>query len=148
MKLSRRGDKNLMRAINRNLVLNLLHTAGPLSRTEIARRSGLGNATISEIANELVTSGLLEEIGEGESTGGRRPLLLRLNPHAGYVVGIKVMEHSLTCAVTDLRANVVAHLIHPLGSDHSPQTIQALLIQAVHATIRASQVAPERVIGI
>jgi predicted NBD/HSP70 family sugar kinase len=145
---SRRGDKSLIRAINRNLVLNLLHMTGELSRSEIARQSGLGNATISEISSELIGSGLLEEIGEGESTGGRRPLLLRLNPHAGYVVGIKVMEQSLTCAVTDLRANVVAHSLHPLGNDHHPKTIQALLIKAVHATIRASKVAPERVLGI
>src|SRR5436190_20613341 len=86
MKTSRRGDKNLIRAINRNLVLTLIHEKGPLSRAELVRRSGLGNATVSDITAELVTSALVEEVGEGESTGGRRPLLLRLNPQAGYVV--------------------------------------------------------------
>src|SRR5258705_5101299 len=109
MKPSRPGNRDLMRAMNRNLVLNLIHSAGPLSRTDIARQSGLGNATVSEITAELVTSGLVEEVGEGESTGGRRPLFLRLNPRAGYVVGVKVTETALACAVTDLNANVIAH---------------------------------------
>src|SRR5579864_9059032 len=131
MKLARRGNKTLIRTMNRNLVLNIIHASGPLSRTEIARRSGLGNATVSEISNELVTCGLVEEVGEGESTGGRRPLLLQLNAQAGYVVGIKVMEQAITCAIADLNAKVIAHQSFPVGSDHRPSVIQALLIEAI-----------------
>src|ERR1700730_16364784 len=145
---SRPGNRNLMRAMNRNLGLNLIHSAGPLSRTDIARQSGLGNATVSEITGELVASGLVEEVGEGESTGGRRPLFLRLNPAAGYVVGVKVMEHSLTCAVTDLNAEVIAHHVTPLGDDHRLSVVQGLLISAIQTAIDNAQISRERVIGI
>ena len=148
MKTSQRGNRNLMRAINRNLILNLIQSAGPLSRTDIARQSGLGNATVSEITGELVASGLIEEVGEGESTGGRRPQFLRLNPEAGYVVGVKVMEQSLTCAVTDLNANVIAHHITPFGNDHRLAVIQKLLIDAIQAVLQNAQIGRERVIGI
>jgi len=148
MKTSRRGDKNLLRAINRNLVLTLIHGKGPLSRTDIVRQSGLGNATVSEITSELVASGLVEEVGEGRSTGGRRPQLLRLNAQHGYVVGIKVMEHMLTCAVTDLHANVVAHSMYPLGDVQSPATLLERLRVAVHTTAQTSSISLQRVLGI
>jgi len=134
--------------MNRNLVLNLIHTSGPLSRTEIARRSGLSNATVSEISNELVMAGLVEEVGEGESTGGRRPSLLRLNAQAGYVVGIKVMEQTITCALADLNAKVIAHYSYPVGSEHSPEAIQALLIKTITEAIHNAQISTDRVLGI
>ncbi len=148
MKPGQRGDRDLMRAINRNLVLNLIHLVGPVSRSEIARQSGLGNATVSEITSELVASRLVEEIGAGESTGGRRPLLLRLNPRAGYVVGVKLTEEHLACAVTNLEANIIAHRTFPLGEDHQPNAVQTYLMWAIAEIIRASGVETSRVIGI
>ena len=148
MKLARRGDKTLIRTMNRSLVLNLIHGRGPLSRTEIARSSGLGNATVSEISSELVATGLVEEVGEGESTGGRRPLLLQLNPNAGYVVGIKVMEQTITCALADLNAKVIAHYSYLVGADHSPVAIQTLLIETVTEALHNAQISTKRVLGI
>ncbi|HVO42155.1 MAG TPA: ROK family transcriptional regulator [Aggregatilineales bacterium] len=137
-----------MRAINRNLVLTLIHAQGPLSRTDIARESGLGNATVSQIAGELVSGGLVEEIGEGESTGGRRPLLLRLNPQAGYVVGVKMMEGAFICAITDLQAEVIARAVYPTHVNHSLEVVQDRLNQAVQELIRQSAIDPQRLIGI
>ena len=146
--MSRRGDKNLIRAMNRNLVLNLLITVGALSRSEIARRSGLGNATVTEITAELVSRSLVEEVGEGESTGGRRPLLLRLNARAGYVVGVKLMEDALTCAVTDLHAKVLFHEMYPLGTDHALPAVQRAFIKAVTVAIEQAGIRPEQILGI
>lgn len=148
MKTSPRGDRNLIRAINRNLILRLIHTKGPLSRTEIARQSGLGNATVSEIAGELVASNLLEEVGEGESTGGRRPLLLRLNPQAGYVVGIKMMERAFICAITDLHAEVIAQARYSMEDDHRPEIVQNYLIRGIGQIIKDSAISAQRLIGI
>ena len=68
MKASRRGDKNLIRAINRNLVLTLIHEKGP---AQWARE-----CHVSDITAAPVTSALVEHVGEGESTDGRRPLLI------------------------------------------------------------------------
>ncbi|RMF39072.1 MAG: winged helix-turn-helix transcriptional regulator, partial [Chloroflexi bacterium] len=102
-----RGNRALIRKINRNLVLNLIKSRGPISRTEIARLSGLSLATVSAITAELMKTGLVHEMGAGESTGGRRPVLLRLNHRAGFVVGVKLMEHAITSALTDLDAQVL-----------------------------------------
>lgn len=146
--MARHGDKNLMRALNRNLVLRLLITVGLLSRAEIARRSGLSNATVTEIVTELLNRNLVEEVGEGESTGGRRPLLLRLNARAGFVVGVKLMEDTLTCAVTDLNAEVLFHEIYSLGGDKHVPAVQRALIKSVSTAVEHAGITLDQVLGI
>jgi len=144
----RRGNRDLIREINRNLVLNLIKSHGPISRTDIARLSGLSLATVSGIAAGFIESGLVHEMGEGESTGGRKPVLLRLNYRAGFVVGVKLMERAVASALTDLDAHVLHHRVTPLEGQHSLAAVQEVIAAAVEATIAASQVERERVLGI
>ncbi len=146
----RRGNRDLIREINRNLVLNLIKSRGPISRTDIARLSGLSLATVSGITADFIASGLVHELGEGESTGGRRPVLLRLNYQAGFVVGVKLMEQAITSALTDLDASVLHHRATPLTttSGTEPAGVIRAIIQAVENTISEAGVDRARVLGI
>src|SRR5213075_2087456 len=65
-----------IRNINRQIVLNYVREREPISRATIAREMALQRSTVSEIVESLTAEGLIEEVGEGESTGGRRPTLL------------------------------------------------------------------------
>lgn len=154
-----KGNRDLIKEINRNLVLNLIKSRGPLSRTEIANLSGLSAATVSGITADFIATGLVREMGEGESTGGRRPVLLRLNHKAGFVVGVKLMEHAVASALTDLDANVLHHRVTrpttadgqpPLASGQVPtaDTLLPIIIRAIEATIAESTVERQRVLGI
>jgi len=67
-----------IRDINRQIVLNYVREREPISRAEIARETALQRSTVSTIVDALQADGLIEEIGAGESTGGRRPTLLRI----------------------------------------------------------------------
>ena len=64
---------NTIRDINRQIVLNYVREREPISRAEIARETDLQRSTVSAIVEDLTREGLIEEVGEGESTGGRRP---------------------------------------------------------------------------
>jgi N-acetylglucosamine repressor len=109
-----RANRALIRAINRSKVLNTIKNQGPVSRTEIAQSTGLSAATITSISGELIESGLIFEKEAGDSSGGRRPILLALNTQGGCVIGIKLAEDHVTGALTDLRATVSARLTQPL----------------------------------
>lgn len=113
----RRLDRDAIKRVNRNLVLNLVKSDGPLSRRDIVRRSGLSAATVTNLTAELIAEDLVHEMGPGEATRGRPPVLLRLNNRAGFVVGVKVMEEALAAVVTDLDAEVVAYRSEPLPHD-------------------------------
>lgn len=102
------GNRALIRDINRSAVLNLIKTEGAISRAEIARRSGLSPATVSGIVSQLMSEGLVYEKEEGDSRGGRKPILLALNSQGAYVVGIKLMADHAIGALTDLEAEIIS----------------------------------------
>ncbi len=147
----RKGNRDLIKNINRNLVLNLIKNQGPISRTELIRQSNLSAGTISNITSSLIADEIVQETGEGESSGGRRPVLLRLNHRAGFVVGLKVMEKEITVAVTDLDAKVIFHHVLSIEVDiPSPNSEQVLsaIIDAIENSLAASAVERTRVVGI
>ena len=149
----RKGNRELIKEINRNLVLNLIKDQGPISRTDLARLSGLSPASVSGITAALMAINMVQETGEGESRGGRRPVLLRLNEKAGYVVGLKLMENAISIALTDLDARVVKHSVFhgDEAGDEQPLSVETILsriIDAVERTIRESDVEREQVLGI
>lgn len=147
----RKGNRDLIKDINRNLVLNLIKNQGPISRTELVRLSHLSAGTISNITADLIVDDIVQKIGEGESSGGRRPVLLRLNHQAGYVIGLKLMERAMTIALTDLDAKVLFHHVLPLevsGSSPRPDDVLSAVIAAIEDTIALSPVERQRVVGI
>src|SRR6267378_1128159 len=81
---------NTMRDINRQIVLNYVREREPISRAEIARETALQRSTISVIVDALEMDGLIEEVGEGESTGGRRPTMLRLRTAGPIGIGVAI----------------------------------------------------------
>jgi predicted NBD/HSP70 family sugar kinase len=111
------GNRDLIRAINRSAILNTIRTNGTISRAETARFTNLSAATVSAITAELIDDGLIFEKETGNSRGGRRPILLALNPKGGYVVGLKLLEQMVVGVLTDLEATVLAKHSHPL-KDH------------------------------
>ncbi len=102
----RAGSKELIREINASLVLAELRL-GLVSRTELAKRTGLSLPTVSEIVADLLSAGVVEEREVGSSGGGRRPVLLGLKADAGYVIGIKLTETRVIAVLTDLSAQIV-----------------------------------------
>ena len=49
-----RGNRDLIKAMNRSLILNTLRREGHLSRTQLTEISGLSVGAVSQITNELL----------------------------------------------------------------------------------------------
>jgi predicted NBD/HSP70 family sugar kinase/biotin operon repressor len=88
-------------------VLNYVREREPISRAEIARETDLQRSTISAIVEALKTEGLVEEIGEGQSTGGRRPTMLRLRTKEAIAIGVAITPTRTMVATSDLAGRVV-----------------------------------------
>ena len=98
---------NTIRDINRQIVLNYIREREPISRAEIAREADLQRSTISAIVEALTAEGLVEEVGEGESTGGRRPTLLKLRAAGPIALGVSITPTCTTIATSDLAGRVI-----------------------------------------
>lgn len=148
MPASSKGSRGLIRDINQSLLLNLIQADGSISRADLARRSGLSPATVSGIIHFLVRDGLVLEKAVGVSRGGRRPIMLALNPDAGYVMGVKLTENTIVTALTDLNAQVRQRLTVPLADAGDPATVADALSQAVTQLLRTSGVNRAKLRGV
>jgi predicted NBD/HSP70 family sugar kinase len=103
-----RDSRSLMRDQNVSFLIELVRRGGEISRAELARQSRLSAPTVSTIVDHLLERGILVEVATAPSNGGRPPVLLSIEPTAGYVIGIKVRGDGLTTVVCDLDAQIVA----------------------------------------
>lgn len=100
---------------NRTLVLQTLYVSGPQSRADVARATGLTKVTISGLVAELISEGLLHEIGQQESQRPGKPaILVDLARDAHAVVALDLSDHrQLRGAVLSLNGEVLARAETP-----------------------------------
>lgn len=113
------------RRANRTRVLHSLIMHGPASRAELSRRLGLSRPTISVIANELLTSGVLAE-GDRISSGGAPGTLLEMaKDGAMTIVADLTHPRHLRMAAVAISGEVVTHLEVEVdeGSDALPAIV-------------------------
>jgi len=147
MKPSLLGNRDLIRAMNRSIVLNVIKTYGPIARAEVARQTGLSPATVTGITAELIDEDLVFEKDMGDSSGGRRPILLAINPSGGYVIGIKLTETQAIGALTDLEATVIVKRTDNLhGRD--PEVIVKQLSLLVSELLKMAGLPKKKLLGV
>lgn len=139
--------QQLLKVHNRAAILNAVRQYGPISRVDVARRAGLSVGTVTGLTRELIDDGLIYEKQEGDSRGGRPPILLALQPDGAYVVGIKLTEDHITFALTNLDADVVGRLtLDILQSD--PESIAQQVADGIRSLVASGNIQPSRLLGV
>ena len=102
------------RTFNQQLVLRALHDHSPLSRADLARLTGLTRTSVSDLVGSLIDDGLIEEVGRGQSSGGKSPILLRVAPDGRHLIGLDLGEAQFSGAVVNLRGDILRSIHLPL----------------------------------
>ncbi|MBI5958249.1 MAG: MarR family transcriptional regulator, partial [Chloroflexi bacterium] len=103
-----RADQSLVKQLNSALILNLLLAESPQSRANLAQQTGLNRSTISSLVADLISLGLIREVGLQEASSRGRPgVLLELNPGGGGVVGLEINVGYATAILTDFTAQML-----------------------------------------
>lgn len=97
------ANSKYVKKLNRMTIINIIKDNELISRQQIAEITGLTPPAITGIIRELIDTGFVNEVGLGESQGGRRPVSLQFNSSAGYVIGIEITSQEITIALTDLK---------------------------------------------
>lgn len=92
-----------IRNINTGLVLKTIEKNGSISRTDISKIIGLTTPTISDIVKDLIERGIVQEIGKGDSSGEKKPILLKIDSKAAYMIVVDLgRENGIRVALMDL----------------------------------------------
>lgn len=109
-------NHEVMHEINRALVLSSLREKPPMTRAKLSSRTGLTRSAISNLTDELIQNDMIQEVGYEESTGGRRGILLELNPQGAGVIAIKFNASSVQCALANLAGEIDWYKLTPIDS--------------------------------
>ncbi|NLC25079.1 MAG: ROK family transcriptional regulator [Fastidiosipila sp.] len=125
-----------LRTHNTSLVLETILSDQPISRAELARVTFLNKVTVSEIVKELIDNNLIEEIGMGESSGGRRPTMLKQNKNAGIAIAVNLAPETLTILATWLDGSP-ADRERSISYSQSRENIIPMLIELITDLIKS-----------
>ena len=134
------------RTFNQQLLLRALHDHSPLSRADLARMTGLTRTSVGDLVGGLIDDGLIEEVGRGQSSGGKSPIMLRVAPDGRHLIGLDLGEAEFRGAVVNLRGDIL-HSIHLPLEGRNGQAAVELVFQLVDA-LRADDRSPLLGIGI
>ena len=131
-------------------VVNAVRRHKRISRVEIAELTGLSRSAVTGLTHELMAQGLIRETAEEgpNNPRGRPRVKIALNPEAGYVVGVKLSLHQLSCSITDFCGDVKHSLILPFNGGQPPEYAADIVETAVRRCLADASVRSDQVLGL
>lgn len=137
--------KQMARDIIRQDILSAIQSHALISRSRLAEMLPVSRATISSVVAELIAAGLVEEADTGQSTGGRRPIRLRLRPESRMAVGVVMFDNRVRATLTDL-AGKPMHYVEIDMQGSGPNSMLQVMQQAIERVI--GSVPYQSVVGV
>lgn len=114
-----------MRDMNLALILHTLRTDAPLSRAELAVKTGLNKATVSSIVRDLLRHGWVRELGVDSTTAevGRPAIKLEPDPEAGYFIGAEINVDFISVVIANFAVEIISRRYESTMRLHSQESI-------------------------
>lgn len=99
-------DQETIKITNKKRIINLLYKKRELTKQDISKKLNISVPTIINNVNELIKEGILEEAGVGDSTGGRKPVIVKFISSARYSFGVEVKPHYVRIILVNLDSEI------------------------------------------
>ncbi len=129
-------------------LLDLIRSGRAGTRSDLSRLTGLARSTVAQRVDQLLASGLVHEVGEAPSTGGRPPTVLGFNESAGIVLVADLGATHSRLAITDLAGTQVAETTEDLDVAHGPDAVLTWVAEGLATMIERSGWSPDDVRGV
>jgi predicted NBD/HSP70 family sugar kinase len=148
MKELRIGNKDLIKDINNYLVMNEIRKNSPISRAEISKNTGLAQSTITNIVNVLIKNNFVLVVGDGKSTGGRKPIKLSMNSDFGYSIAVKIETNHLIVSICNMIPEIIKQEVVNFKKNASFEEVRVLLLTKLKELIKHYGKEKQTILGI
>lgn len=142
------GSFHRMKSLNKSTIMNVIRLQGPISRAEIAKLTKLTPPTVTNIVGELLESGLVIESELGESSGGRKPIMLRIDSSRYTVIGVYAGAKRVRAVMATLDGQVVLHGEERIPPEPDAETFLSIVIRVIRQLVEKTDLAAHSVLGI
>ena len=148
MSARKTADHAYVRKLNTTTILQLLRVAAPVSRAELAKKTGLNRSTVSSIVNQLIENDLVRETELQREGVGRPGMSLTLNPNGGAAIGVEMGVDFISVVVKDLLAQSRWRMYVDVDSGLGQEAIVAQAESIIERALTETAVSNLRVFGI
>ncbi|QKU56243.1 DNA-binding transcriptional regulator NagC [Vibrio cholerae] len=99
------GNVDLVKQLNSAAVYRLIDQQGPISRIQVADVSQLAPASVTKITRQLLERGLIKEVAQQASTGGRRAISLTTEVKPFHSIAVRIGRDYIQLSLYDLGGN-------------------------------------------
>ena len=143
------GRPSLLRRTNALTILSLLREAGSCSRADLVRASGMSAPTVTNVVNDLLSANLIKPLGEGESSGGRPPDIIRFKAERGCILGVQITARALLFLLTDLSGEELDTTKVSLhGRKTDPEAVCTLVAEEIRSLFKKHKKAREQLLAL
>ncbi len=140
-------NQEQIKQINRVNILNVLRKHKTITKLEIAKMLNISIPTVTTNINLLKEDGLVEEAGIAESTGGRKPIILKLSENARYSFGIDISPKDVKLILCNLYSEVIEEsFFHTIGMGF--EQILNRILQWIKTCMQKFTIQSEKVLGV
>lgn len=129
-------------------VFNLIQKEGPIAKRLLLERTGLKMTKLNLILDELEELTLIERVGNGDSTGGRRPILFDAVKKGNYILSLTMGSLHYTVALTNLKMDVLARREGSMSAMMKPPEFFSEVMQHVEDILRETGISKEQILGL
>jgi glucokinase len=143
------GRPSLLRRTNALTILKLLREAGSCSRADLVRASGMSAPTVTNVVSDLLAADLIKPLGEGESSGGRPPDIIRFKAERGCILGLRISASHLSFLLTDLSGGAIDATQLPLANRKTtPEAICTMVADEARRLFRRHKRTREQLLAM
>lgn len=137
------------RTYNRDAVLWKIRISELISRIDIAKATGLSQASVTGITADLINEGLVEEKKSGVHEGGRPPILLSISPDGAYAIGINMTIEKIDVAIINFQAEIKAfHSLELESVYYTVEDVVNMMVRCVQKCMWESNFSKDKISGI
>ena len=145
--MKRSTSNQEVKKLNRNRVFRYVNSREETSMPEISAALSISGPTVLKIVNELKEEKLLREVGEFESTGGRKAKAIAAVRDVKYAIGLDITKNHVGIVYTDLSGKALKHERVRKPFKYS-QTYLHEVAAIVRRFVEESRIPKKRILGM
>ena len=110
--------------------------------------TGYSRASMTSYINDLMEPGIIKDVGEGVSQGGRRPLFLSINGDYGFIAGYDIGATSVDLALANFRGDILEHCSETADVRNDAEVVLGRCAEVVQRMLERQGGAPDQVVAV
>lgn len=137
-----------IKKFNRVNVINSIKEHQEITKYQIAKLLKLSIPTVTTNINSLIEEGYVIEAGVANSSGGRKPVILKFNENAGYTFGVNITSEQVEIVLMNIGSKLLEQRQFTCFNEYSFNKVLEKIEEEIMLILEERQILKSLVLGV